>query len=168
LPYGYPCIFTAIIVYLIKSLKRNSMKTVLKSSFVSAIIMIMAVLALNAQPGYGPGPGKGGKHGGGPGYGYPDSCRVQLMVDDMKKALTLSDEQVAEIENIHFTHIQEVKAIDEKYKNDCVGARDARWALRDKMDADVKAVLDDEQKAKYDTFMDERRGPHGRHQKHRN
>jgi Spy/CpxP family protein refolding chaperone len=127
---------------------------------ISAIVLATALFTVQAQPGYGH------KHGRGHGYGYPDSCRIQLMVDDMKKALSLTDEQVDKIEQIHYAHIQEVKAIDEKYKNDCVGAREARWALRDKMDTDVKAILNEEQKSKYDEFIDDRRGPHGQHKQH--
>jgi Spy/CpxP family protein refolding chaperone len=137
------------------------MKTVFRISLVSAIAYTMAVFSAVAQPGSNSGPGKGHGYGPGHGHGYPDSCRVQLMVDDMRQALSLNDQQVAKIEQIHYAHIQEMKAIDQQYTNDCVGARDARWALRDKIDSDVKAVLNEDQKVKYDEFVAERRGPHG-------
>jgi Spy/CpxP family protein refolding chaperone len=140
------------------------MKSVVKVSLLLAMVFMIAVMNVEAQPGNGRG--KAYDHGPGPRHGYPDSCRIQLMVDDMKKALSLTDEQVDEIEQIHYAHIQEAKSIDEKYSNDCVAAREAHWALRDKMDSEVKGVLNDEQKNKYEEFMNERRGPHNSHKKH--
>lgn len=140
------------------------MKSVLKVSVLSVMILLVAAWNVEAQPGNGRG--KAYDHGPGPRHGYPDSCRIQLMVDDMKKALSLNDEQVDKIEQIHYAHMQEAKSIDEKYSNDCVAARDAHWALRDKMDTEIKNVLKEEQKTKYDEFIKERRGPHGAHKKH--
>ena len=134
-------------------MKTNRIYLVLSISF-----LFMAVLSLSAQPPKG---GKGQAHGHGPGSGMPDSCHVQLMVDDMRVALGLDEKQVQQIEEIHFSHISEVKAIDSQYQNDCVGARQARWDLRAKMDGEIKAVLSEDQAGKYDEFMENRRGPHG-------
>lgn len=109
------------------------------------------------------GPGKG--HHGMHGHRMSDSCRVQLMADDLAKELSLSDKQKKEIEEIHYAHMIEVEKLHKEYesKNDCVGERNAHIQLKEKMDADVKKVLDEKQQTLYDEFMKERRGPHGNH-----
>lgn len=116
--------------------------------------------SLSAQPG--PRHDHRGIHGPGYGPGAPDSCRIQLWVDDLRQALALNDDQVAEIKKIHYAHLEDVKSLSKKYQGDCVGEREARWNLRAEMDNQIKALLTEEQKNEYDSFMDGRRGPHGR------
>lgn len=130
------------------------MKTRNRYLILAMVMIFGTVLSIQAQPRGGRGPGGG--------YGYPDSCRIQLMVDDLRQEIGLNDQQVKNIEAIHFAHIAEVKAIRSEYRNDCVGARQAHWDLRAKVDGEVKALLNAEQGKKYDAFMAERRGPHGR------
>lgn len=136
------------------------MKTRLGISMISVLTIAIAGLSVCAQSGYGD------KHWRGHGVGYPDSCHIQLMVDDMKKALDLSEKQVDQIEQIHYAHIAEVKELKTEYQDDCVAVRDARIAMRDKVHADVKAVMNDEQQLKFDEFIAERMGPHGHHAHH--
>lgn len=138
------------------------MKKVVKISLVSAFVLVVAGLSVNAQPGHGPEDGRGHGHG----YAYPDSCRIQLMVDDMKQALDLSDEQVKKIEQIHYTHMKEAQNLQNKYKGDCVGEREARRSMRDEIHKEIKEVLNDEQKVKFDEFIAQRQGPHGYHKGH--
>lgn len=135
------------------------MKTKSKYLLLSISFALFAFITIGAQP---PGGGKGR----GQGYRGPDSCRIQLRVDDMRQALDLSENQVKQIEEIHYAHVNEAKAIQKDYQDDCVGEREARRSLREKMDKEVKATLKKEQLAKYDEFMEARRGPHGhRHKK---
>ncbi|MBA7529525.1 hypothetical protein ES705_21723 [subsurface metagenome] len=136
------------------------MKKMIKFSGIMAVLIWVTAFTASAQPGYGKG------HHGRHGHWVSDSCRVQLMVDDLSKELSLTDEQKQKIEEIHYAHINEVKELREKYQNDCVGARDARIQLRQKMDDEVKKILNKEQQAKYEEFMSERRGPHGKHYGH--
>ncbi len=142
------------------------MKTIAKSGMILALITTVAVFTSEAQPGPGRGP-----YGGGPGHGRgfgPDSCHMQLMVEDLSDALSLSDKQKADILDLHYVHIQEMKSISEQYRNDCVGERNARIASREKMDVAVKKILTADQLTKYDEFMAERRGPHGQYHRHWN
>jgi Spy/CpxP family protein refolding chaperone len=129
--------------------------------FSSLIIALMMVASISAFAQHGPGKGPHGKHG----RRMSDSCRVQLRVDDLVKELSLSEKQRKEIETIHYAHISEAKKLHKEYesKNDCVEERNARIQLKEKMDAEVKKVLDNEQKTMYDEFIKERRGPHGKH-----
>ena len=139
------------------------MKKVVKISLVSAFILVGAGLSVNAQPGYGPKDGRGHGHG----FAYPDSCRIQLMVDDMKQALDLSDEQVKKIEQIHYTHMEEAHNLHNRHKGDCVGEREARRSMRDDIHKEIKEVLNDKQKVQFDEFTAQRQGSHGYPPKHR-
>ena len=131
-------------------------KNVKFSGTIIALILVTS-LGVLAQPGQGKG-----QHGG-HGHWKPDSCRIQLMVEDLSKELSLSEDQRKEIEEIHYAHMNDMEKIHMDYKNDCVGEREARIQLKEKMDADVKNILNKEQQTLYDEFMKERRGPHGNH-----
>ena len=140
------------------------MKTIVKLCMMLALAVSVSVISAEAQPGYGKGPHG---HGAGVGHGFgPDSCHIQLMVEDLSDALSLSEEQKAEILNIHYAHMQEMQTVLQKYKDDCVGEQEARMALRKKMDEAVKKILTADQQTKYDEFMDERKCPHGQHSFH--
>ena len=89
------------------------------------------------------------------------------MVDDMREPLSLTDKQVATIEQIHYDHMQKAEQLRGKYKNDCVGAREARRAMRDQVQSEVKDVLNDEQKKQFDAFLAGRRSHHGSHPGHK-
>lgn len=140
------------------------MKKNVKFSGTLTVLILLTSLAVSAQPGQGKG------HHGGQGHWKPDSCRIQLMVDDLVKELSLSEEQRKQIEEIHYAHIDDVEKIHTEYKdkNDCVGERNARIQLKEKMDAEIKTILNKEQQTLYDEFMRERRGPHGNHHGPRN
>lgn len=131
-----------------------------KIKFVSALVLFLLVpaSAILAQPGYGMGP----RHGRGNGMWHPDSCHVQLMVGDLAQQLSLTDAQQQKILDIHYAHIDEINKIHTKYAGDCLGERDARIASRKKMDTQIKALLNADQKQKYDQIMSQRRGPHHR------
>ena len=131
-----------------------------KIKFVSALVLFFVVPAsvILAQPGYGYGMGP--HHGRGYGMWRPDSCHVQLMVGDLAQQLSLTDAQQQKVLDIRLAHIDEINKIHAKYAGDCLGERDARWESRKKMDTQIKALLNDEQKQKYDQIMSQRRGPH--------
>jgi Spy/CpxP family protein refolding chaperone len=129
------------------------MKTIWKIGMIVSAITLLPLHDIKAQPG--PGHPRGG------GFGPSDSCNIQLMVDDMAKQLSLTDQQKQQILEIHYKHMQDMKALQGKYKNDCVGEREARLQLRQKLDADIKAVLTQDQQTKWNEFIKNRRGPHG-------
>ena len=131
-----------------------------KIKFVSALVLFFVVpaSAILAQPGYGMRP----HHGGGYGMWHPDSCHVQLMVDDLAQQLSLTDAQRQKVLDIRLAHIDEINKIQAKYAGDCLGERNARWDSRKKMDEQIKAVLNDDQKQKYEEIMGQWRGPYHR------
>ena len=133
------------------------MKTAIRISMISAMLLMLAGFSVNAQYG------KGHKHRSGHGYNDPDSCRIQLRVDDMREPLSLTDKQVAAIEQIHYDHMQEAKDLRKKYEGDCVGERNARRAMRDEIHDEINAVLEENQQEKFDEIIAERKGGHGPH-----
>lgn len=140
------------------------MKTIVKLSLMIVLAGSLATYTAKAQPGHGM---KGHKHG--PGYGHrfgPDSCHLQLMVEDLSDILSLSDKQKADILELHYAHMEEMKSISEKYRNDCVGEREARIESRKKMDEEIKKILTEEQQEKFEKLINERRGPHEHHHGH--
>ncbi|MGD2036050.1 MAG: hypothetical protein PVF73_13385 [Bacteroidales bacterium] len=133
-----------------------------KMLIISGMAALITLSGSTAFAQYGQGRGYYGE----PGPWRSDSCRIQLMVDDLSGELSLTEEQREKIEKIHYAHIREVNDLRNKYWNDCVEERNARFQLREKMDADVVKVLNEDQQKKYYEFMGERRGPHGRHHRH--
>ena len=140
------------------------MKTIAKIGMLLLLVTSAAVITAEAQPGYGKG-----WHGHGHGHRYGhgmDSCHIELMVADLSEFLSLDDGQKAEILDIHYAHMQEMKSISEEYKDDCVGEREARIASRKKTQEAVKKVLTDEQQEKFDEFMTDQRGQRRHHYHH--
>jgi len=89
-----------------------------------------------------------------------DSCRIESMVNHMAKELSLTDAQKQQILQINFSHMRDFNTADTKYKNDCIGAREAHIQLMKKKMDEIKAVLSDEQKARLNEHMDKMKGPH--------
>ncbi len=131
----------------------KTIERVIQSGMVVTAIACMTILGCQAQPG-------NGTHGG-HGSGGPDSCHMKQMVADMAKELSLSDDQQLKIEEIHYAHMQEMKALHDKYKNNCEGEPEAHHKLMQKLEGDIKAVLNADQQAKYDEFIKDKRGQHG-------
>jgi len=115
--------------------------------FVSTIII--------AQPGRGKGPHQG--------QGYdsmPDSCRAKCMIDNLSKELSLDAGQKQKIETIHLAHFEKMKGVLEQDSTCLARNRELHDKMRDDMDKEIKAVLTEPQKAKYDSIMTGKRGPY--------
>jgi Spy/CpxP family protein refolding chaperone len=95
-----------------------------------------------------------------PAFFMDDSCRIQSIVDRMVKEFSLTDAQKQQILQINYSHMRDFSSMDAKYKNDCVGAREAHIQLMKKKVDEIKAVLNDQQKARFEEFINKRRGPH--------
>jgi Spy/CpxP family protein refolding chaperone len=89
-----------------------------------------------------------------------DSCHVQGMVNDLSKELSLTEDQKQKILQISYSNMQDMNTIDSKYKNDLEGARKARMEQMHKKMDEIKAVLTDVQKTKFDELLNKRKGPY--------
>lgn len=92
----------------------------------------------------------------------PDSTQIVKMVDELSEELALSDEQKAQLVKLHIAHFDTLKEMREKNRDDREGGREAMRASMEAFDGQVKALLTDEQKTKYDEIRkNRRRGPGG-------
>lgn len=82
------------------------------------------------------GPGEGNNTG---------SKKFEKIVERMKTSLELSDDQTEQIKAINAKHAEKMAELKKQQKE-----------LREQMDAEIKAVLDAEQKEKFETFQTKR------------
>lgn len=131
------------------------MKTQLRKKAILISGSLMLVLFTYAQgPGNGQGRGQGGHCAGNPGYGLSEEERnahLEDRVDYLAYKLELTEEQKAEILALQKKHEEERRKEREEMQK-------RRQAAFEKHQAEIKAVLTDEQKVKYDEFM-KTRGP---------
>jgi hypothetical protein len=99
-----------------------------------------------------------------------DSCRIEVMVNEMAKELSLTDAQKQKILQISFSHSSDMNTIESKYKDDCVGAHEAHMQMMKNKQDEIRAVLNDDQRKKFDEFQNkmrdfhhEERGEHWHH-----
>ena len=94
----------------------------------------------------------------------PDSEQIAEMVEELVSTLSLDDEQKSELSKLYFAHFAEAKELMEKHKGDRENHRQAMDALKKEFDAQIQALLNDEQKEKYIKFSISR-GPNSGHQR---
>lgn len=94
----------------------------------------------------------------------PDSEQIVEMVEELASTLSLDDEQKSELSKLYFAHFAEAKELMEKHKGDRENHRQAMDALKKEFDAQIQALLNDEQKEKYIKFSISR-GPNSGHQR---
>lgn len=90
----------------------------------------------------------------------PDSSQVVRMVEELAESISLSDTQQADIAALHLAHFAEVEALTAKGRP----SRKEMDALRGEFEAEVKALLDEDQIAGFEEFVSRRRPqrPQGR------
>ena len=84
----------------------------------------------------------------------PDSASITQMVDELATALSLTEDQKSAVSELHFSHFAEANALMKKNEGD----REAMDSLRKDLETQVKALLTDDQKAKYEEII-KSRGP---------
>lgn len=86
----------------------------------------------------------------------PDSSQVERMMTELTELLSLDDGQRAEITALHLAHFAAVGELTSQGRP----SRKDMEALRAEFEADVKALLDEEQVAGFEDFVASRRpGP---------
>jgi hypothetical protein len=86
----------------------------------------------------------------------PNEQEIEKMLEDLSKTLALSAEQEMKISKLYTSHFEEVKAKTENGRP----KREEMESLKSDFVKEVKGLLDDEQKVKFDKFVQEK-------QKHR-
>lgn len=84
----------------------------------------------------------------------PNDEQIEQMVQDLDKALSLSDEQEKQVSEKYFSHFEVIEKKVDKGRPD----REEMAKIKTEFIDDVKSVLSDEQKDQYDVFLKENRG----------
>lgn len=129
-----------------------------------AVMIVCAALSSTTSALAQGGPPGGGR-GGGPGRGgpppLPDADQIEAMVQELDQALDLSDAQEEKVSDLYVAHFEAVKKAMSK-KQDRAKMED----LRKDLEKDVKALLDDRQKALYEEYL-KSRGPESERRRQR-
>lgn len=91
------------------------------------------------------------------GRGFPDSTRTAATVDTLAKRLTLSKEQKEKVGKVYFAAFNETRKAFTNNSGDFQAMRETRMKINEKRDTEMKALLNDEQKKRYDKFLQEQR-----------
>lgn len=91
------------------------------------------------------------------GRGAPDSTQIAATIDTLAKKLSLTKELKEKVGKIYYASFAEGRKAFEKNRGDWPAMREARMQIDEKRDAEIKALLNDEQKKLYDKFIQEQR-----------
>jgi len=141
----------------------------MKKIVLTLVVALCATMMVSAQPPQG---GKGGKHGPNP------EKMVEQRVNELDKAVGLSDTQKQEITQIYKEEMEamkknapqcdgkEVKKGEKPSEEQIKAQREAMDAQRQATDARIEALLSTDQKTKYAEFKSNRQQRHDpRHDK---
>ncbi len=87
----------------------------------------------------------------------PDSEQIVKMVDELAEALTLTKEQKSAITDLYMAHFEDAKELMEENKGDRESQREAMEDLKKDFDNRVKELLNDDQIAKYEAYMKDKK-----------
>lgn len=124
-------------------------------------VLMAGSSATLAQGGRPAGPPRGGPERGGP-PALPDSTQIVQIVDQLAEELSLSADQKEQISELHFAHFREVRTLMSAGRGNRDGIREKMEALREEFESNVKALLDEEQQAKFDKLQKNRGQRSGR------
>ena len=110
------------------------------SSLTSLFLVLGLILSLNvqAQQGRQQGPPQ-----------LPNNEQIEKMVDELAETLSLTDEQKEKVSEKYFKHFEEVKEKTEGSRP----KREEMEVLKSDFEEDVKSVLTEEQKEKFDAYQ---------------
>ena len=121
------------------------------------ITIFMCVFSLaqaQGQRGTGQRPAGGGAGGGGGQGQFDPAAMVDRQVQTLKDSISLTDAQVPKVKEIVTKYSAEMRTMRESGGFD----REAMTAIQTKQSTEIKALLTDAQKVKYDKYMANRRG----------
>ncbi len=127
----------------------------MKSKCTIFTVMILTLLLASVLVQAQPGPGRGGLM-------LPDSAGIAKMADDLDEAVGFTADQKTKVKKLLVAHFEEVKKQVTHSSGKRGEMRAARMELRGKLEEDIKKILNDEQKKKYEKYISERRKSFGR------
>lgn len=83
----------------------------------------------------------------------PDSARITAMVDELAKEVSLNKEQREKALAIYFASFADLSKQVEKNRGDFSAMRKIRSEVTEKRNKEIKALLKEDQKEKFDKFL---------------
>jgi len=115
----------------------------ISSSLLSILVCVFLISNLSqAQPGRQHRPPM-----------LPDSSQIVKMVDELAKAISLSEQQKEQVLKLHFEHFNQAKNMMEKEQKHHEEMRKAHDESREKFEKQIKALLNEKQQAEFDEFL---------------
>lgn len=103
------------------------------------MITLLSGITAVAQPGGQQGPPS-----------LPSDKQIKKMVKDLDKTLNLEDQQETEISALYFDHFDTIESIQKEQQRP---DRQEMEKLKSELETDVKALLNEEQKAGYTAWL---------------
>lgn len=98
-----------------------------------------------------------GRRSGGQPPARPDSTQIAQLVGDMAESISLTPEQEAKVLALHLAHNSDVGNLVASARGEKRPDREKMTELREELEKDVKALLNERQWADYEAFMKSRR-----------
>jgi hypothetical protein len=83
----------------------------------------------------------------------PDSSQIVQMVDELAKAVSLSEQQKEKVLKFHLEHFNQAKNMMEKEQKHHEEMRKVHDEFREKFEKQIKALLNDKQQAGFEEFL---------------
>ena len=128
------------------------------SNRISMRLLLVALISLFVAGNLSAQPGRDGRRP----PRLPDAERIEAMVEDLAKTLSLTEEQETAVLELHVAHFDAARELMEKNEGGRGDARQAMEDLRKDLEEQVGAVLDDDQRATYEKLMEDRRARNAR------
>ena len=87
----------------------------------------------------------------------PDSSQIAAMFDSLALKVSLADSQKSKVRDIYFASFAETRKLMENRSGDFRAMMQKRRNIAEKRDAEIKALLTDEQEKAYDKYIAEER-----------
>jgi Spy/CpxP family protein refolding chaperone len=128
-------------------MKTNFVKTAGLVSLFPTIIFNTNILQAQPERKQGPPP-------------IPNQQQIEKMVTDLSKELSL-DESQQQVSEIFVAHFNEMKEVQEKYKNSHEAERKEMDVVKTEFDKEMKTVLTKDQQKEFDTYMKKKHSQKG-------
>jgi len=137
---------------------KNITRTAARIAAMALCTLVLGSATLHAQDT--PPPPPSGEQGPPPG-GQGGRMNPERQLEMMTKALNLTPDQVAQVKTIQADNRKETMALREDTATPQDQKREKMMAMRAASEAKIRAVLNDDQKPKYDAMLAQQRGRGG-------
>jgi protein CpxP len=134
---------------------KNITRTAARIAAMALCTLVLGSATLHAQDT--PPPPPSGEQGPPPG-GQGGRMNPERQLEMMTKALNLTPDQVAQVKTIQADNRKETMALREDTATPQDQKREKMMAMRAASEAKIRAVLNDDQKPKYDAMLAQQRG----------